>query len=107
MEAVTAPMNDVMEAEGLAENPVVEAIKLTNYPNPFTEYTVICLPEQTTEATVTLTNIQGQQMYQNTLQTENGSCVRMEALNLPDGLFIYTVYDVQNGKTYQGKMIKN
>lgn len=85
----------------------VENVQFTNYPNPFTTYTTICLPGEMTRATVVLTNIQGQQVYQKQLLTKSAGCVRLQATHLSKGLYIYTAYDAENDKYYQGKLIKS
>ncbi len=104
---ISVAMNDVKEVEKIIVDDAVENVELVNYPNPFTIYTIISLPENTKEVLVALNNLQGQQVYYNQHEPENGNHLRIEASNIPKGLYIYTVFDQQNGKTYQGKLIKN
>lgn len=106
-EELTVAMNDVAAMESLSEITENEKLSLTQYPNPFTAYTTICLPSETTEARVSLSNLQGQRVFDAQLPTENGSCVRVEAGHLAKGLYIYTVYNPTRNKTYQGKLVKN
>lgn len=106
-EEFTEPMVEIAETATRADAMDVESVQLTHYPNPFTSYTTICLPGKMTEATLILTNLQGQQVYHRQLPTGSGSCVRLQAGHLPRGLYIYTAYDKQNAKQYQGKLIKS
>lgn len=106
-DVMTVGMNDVTAIENHADSMENEKLSLTQYPNPFTEYTTICLPSETTEVRVSLTNLQGQQVFDAQLPTENGSCVRIEAAVLVKGVYIYSVYNPTTNTTYQGKLVKN
>ncbi|MGB5819027.1 MAG: DUF4114 domain-containing protein [Saonia sp.] len=93
--------------ESSVQGQVEEDFGLMNYPNPFTEYTIITIPQATMKVGLVITNLNGQVVYRSMLTTEsNQKSVRFEPHNLPNGLYVYTVMDTQNGKTYQGKLIK-
>ncbi len=96
---------DSMESVGV--DPIVEYLELKHYPNPFIEYTVVTLPAETERVTVNLTNLSGQMVYQDNLGTQqNNSAVRLEVPGLHPGMYVYTIMDFQNGRTYRGKLIK-
>jgi len=100
------PTEEIEEAI-TTEIEVEEVFKVMNYPNPFTEYTTITFPEATAQMEVTLTNLSGQTAYQDKLKTlGNQKSIRLELYNLPSGYYMYTLTDIQNGKTYQGKVLK-
>jgi hypothetical protein len=93
--------------ESVVVDPIIEEVELKHYPNPFTEYTVVTLPAETEKVAVSLTNLGGQTVYQNNLGTEqNKSAVRLDIPGLHPGMYIYTIMDFQNGRTYRGKLIK-
>ncbi|WP_422081041.1 DUF4114 domain-containing protein [Ulvibacterium sp.] len=93
--------------ESVQVDPIIEEVELKHYPNPFTEYTVVTLPAETEKVAVSLTNIGGQIVYQDYLGTQqNKSAVRLEVPRLHPGMYVYTIMDFQNGRTYRGKLIK-
>lgn len=93
--------------ESVAVDPIIEYVELKHYPNPFIEYTVVTLPAETEKVAVSLTNLGGQTVYQDSLRTQqNKSAIRLEAPGLNPGMYIYTIMDFQNGRTYRGKLIK-
>ena len=83
-------------------------VKVRNYPNPFTTHTSIDLPKSTSKVEVRLTNTVGAMVYHKMLHTQaGGRTVMIEASSLVNGIYIFTVLDAENGKIYQGKVIKN
>lgn len=106
----TEAVNETQMEQENSANEITEVknVTLMNYPNPFTDYTVISFPERTSQVNVTITSIGGQIVYQNTLDTlGNQKSIRLEVYDLQNGFYIYTLLDNQNGKTYQGKILKN
>ncbi|WP_411029944.1 DUF4114 domain-containing protein [Spongiimicrobium sp. 3-5] len=107
-----APQNeeieiDDMASENLAPLTVEQSYGLKSYPNPFTAYTVVTFPAATREVGFTVSNLNGQVVYQQTMATMSDQrSVRYEPKDLPNGIYLYTVIDALNGKTYQGKLIK-
>jgi hypothetical protein len=90
------------------EEIVKEPLRIMGYPNPFIEYTTITFPDKTFRVEAIMTNLEGRIVYQNTLDTlGNKRSVRLYAQSLPKGIYIYTLWDALNGKTYQGKLLKN
>ncbi|AYN67696.1 DUF4114 domain-containing protein [Euzebyella marina] len=83
-------------------------VKVRNYPNPFTTHTSIDLPKSTSKVEIRLTNTVGAMVYHKMLHTQaGGRTVMIEASSLVNGIYIFTVLDAENGKIYQGKVIKN
>jgi len=106
-EAETESITDNDEVDNFGVHTAVEEVQLRHYPNPFTEYTVVTLPAITQTVAVSLTNLGGRTVFQNTLDTQRGGCsVRLDVPGLPPGMYIYTIMDAQNGRTYRGKLIK-
>ncbi|WP_299533039.1 DUF4114 domain-containing protein [Ulvibacterium sp.] len=93
--------------ESVWVDPIIEEVELKHYPNPFIAYTVVTLPAKTDRVAVSLTNLGGQMVYQDNLVTQhNNSAVRLEVPGLHPGMYVYTIMDIQNGRTYRGKLIK-
>lgn len=82
-------------------------IQLVNYPNPFTSYTLIGLPEASPKVSVTITTLSGQILYQEEVNTlQGGSQVRLELSHLPSGFYAYRLVAHNSAKSYSGKLIK-
>ncbi len=100
-------INFADDLQVIAVDEKIEELQLVNYPNPFTTYTIITLPEIIETAYISITNLSGQLVYQEKLNTENGkNQVRLELSNLPDGLYIYRLAILQSGTIYTGKLVK-
>ncbi len=74
-----------------------------NYPNPFTGSTAIVLPVSVDKANVQIVDLTGRVMYNNVLNTQNGTSISLNNLNLNTGTYIIRV--MANGKQYQSKCI--
>ncbi|MFS4455982.1 DUF4114 domain-containing protein [Maribacter sp. 2304DJ31-5] len=87
---------------------VEEPLKIMGYPNPFVEYATITFPEATPNVKTILTNMAGRIVYQDTLSTlTDNRSIQLRVQHLSRGIYIYTLWDARNGKTYYGKLIKN
>jgi hypothetical protein len=70
------------------------------YPNPAKDAINIVLPEKTTQANLTLYNIQGKQLLQQSLNGNN----TISVAHLSSGMYIYTI--LIDGKRMTGKIVK-
>jgi len=76
-----------------------------NYPNPFNGSTTLVLPVSVDIANVQIVDITGRVVYNNVLNTQNGTSISLNNLNVNTGTYIIRV--MANGKQYQSKcMVK-
>lgn len=74
-----------------------------NYPNPFNSSTIIALPVSVDKANVQIVDLIGRVVYNDTLNTQNGTSISLSNLSLNTGTYI--IRAIVNGKQYQSKCI--
>ena len=89
----------------ISEQPAVATA--VNYPNPFTEYTIIKMPETTSEAILTLIDLSGRKVAQKKEKTSGANdLLRLERNGLASGYYNYVV-TTDSGNSYKGKLLIN
>ncbi|MFP9116061.1 DUF4114 domain-containing protein [Flavobacterium sp. RHBU_3] len=74
-----------------------------NYPNPFNGSTTVVLPVSVDKANVQIVDLTGRIVYNDTLNTQNGTSISLNNLSLNTGTYI--IRAMANGKQYQSKCI--
>ena len=93
---------DVNEEEEFA---TVETI--SNYPNPFTSYTVIALPEASKEVSIVVSDALGRIVdHQILTNNSNQTTIKYEAPQLTNGVYNYSVTNTNN-QQWKGSFIIN
>ena len=78
-----------------------------NFPNPFTAYTLIKLPEPTNEATLAVIDLSGREVLRKKENpTGNNDVLRLDRNGLSTGMYTYKV-TTEAGQTYKGKLLVN
>ncbi|NJB71042.1 hypothetical protein GGR42_001504 [Saonia flava] len=97
------------EEESVVQEEIeTENFGVKSYPNPFTEYVIISFPQEVNEVQMMVSNLLGQVIHREVVHTmDDQKSVRFEANNLSNGMYVYTLVDMVNNRTYQGKLIKN
>lgn len=77
----------------LSPNSTQGTILYQNTPNPFSEETTIRLhlPETTVDAYLMVTNLEGRQLFQQSIDERGETSLTINAHKLPAGLYIYTL----------------
>ncbi|RXG15483.1 putative secreted protein (Por secretion system target) [Leeuwenhoekiella aestuarii] len=84
-----------------------EIATAVSYPNPFTDYTIIKVPENTSEVVLTLVDMNGRKVAEKKEKTSGRSDrFRVERDGLASGYYNYMV-TTDSGNTYKGKLLIN
>ena len=81
---------------------------LTNYPNPFNDYTTFKLPNKSRSVKIKILNLNGSVLDTQIVKVQNAYELKyIPSFKLQEGIYIYEIYD-DNGITYIGKvLVKN
>jgi len=97
--------NRSLSVEAIAQE--LQSTQVHNYPNPFTQYTLIKLPAPAVEAAIELVDMNGRQVVSKKRKTSgNQNTLRLDRDGLPTGLYSYAV-TTDTGSIYNGKLLIN
>jgi len=78
-----------------------------NFPNPFTAYTLIKLPQPANEATLAVIDLSGREVLRKKENPiGNNDVLRLDRNGLATGMYTYKVI-TEAGQTYKGKLLVN
>ncbi|MAW94689.1 MULTISPECIES: DUF4114 domain-containing protein [unclassified Leeuwenhoekiella] len=83
-----------------------EQATAVNYPNPFTTYTIIKIPETTTSVSLRVFDMLGRLVVSTTQNTDQGCLLRLDRADLAAGAYIYKL-TTDSGKEFDGKLLIN
>ncbi len=97
--------NRSLSVEAIAQE--LQSTQVHNYPNPFTQYTLIKLPAPAVEAAIELVDMNGRKVVSKKRKTSgNQNTLRLDRDGLPTGLYSYAV-TTDTGNIYNGKLLIN
>ncbi|QKX07243.1 DUF4114 domain-containing protein [Aquimarina sp. TRL1] len=94
-----------VDPDSLIDLSTANITSVTNYPNPFSDFTMITVPEETPYISLWVYDLLGRVVYNATIETiEDSKSIKFDCLDLKRGMYKYVAIP-KNQKEYNGTFI--